>query len=334
MVFDKKEARKFLLNRSSPSPGHGQARAGEGLRCSHTCLYKGTIQRAQCAQKNVSVCLSDSDGSCIGYCFTLQCQSRSLNLIQKWCVCRQQIHFGVMSPDEIVKASELQVYERSLYKVICRIHKALLTIVYTFFWSYCTGLISGTVQMPERKPAPNGTLDPRLVCMQYYSMWYLCSLLTMHTTEMQTACCAQRMAVSLMQGVSNRATKCTTCGQNLADCTGHFGELTESCACIPFFLPHCQYSADLHNKALNLQFSYLVSRVHQAVAASVPHWVPEEHTDDTPVHLQDLLQHSAARRRLSQIPAALQVLLLPSVPCLCHYWTVTNMGICWQVVGY
>ncbi len=26
------------------------------------------------------------------------------------------------------------------------------------------------------------------------------------------------------QGVSNRASKCTTCGQNLADCTGHFGE--------------------------------------------------------------------------------------------------------------
>ncbi|CAL8471480.1 g11022 [Coccomyxa elongata] len=68
----------------------------------------------------------------------------------------QQIQFGVMSPDEIIKASELQVYERSLYK------------------------------MPERKPAPNGTLDPRL-------------------------------------GVSNRASKCTTCGQNLADCTGHFG---------------------------------------------------------------------------------------------------------------
>ncbi|EIE19808.1 beta and beta-prime subunits of DNA dependent RNA-polymerase [Coccomyxa subellipsoidea C-169] len=61
-----------------------------------------------------------------------------------------------MSPDEIIKASELQVYERSLYK------------------------------MPERKPAPNGTLDPRL-------------------------------------GVSNRSSKCSTCGQNLADCTGHFG---------------------------------------------------------------------------------------------------------------
>lgn len=32
-------------------------------------------------------------------------------------VCSQQIQFGLMSPSEIVKASELQVYERSLYKV-------------------------------------------------------------------------------------------------------------------------------------------------------------------------------------------------------------------------
>ena len=33
----------------------------------------------------------------------------------------QQIAFGVMSPDEIIKGSELQVYERSLYKVICEL---------------------------------------------------------------------------------------------------------------------------------------------------------------------------------------------------------------------
>jgi hypothetical protein len=29
----------------------------------------------------------------------------------------QQIQFGLMDPNEIVKASEFQVYERSLYKV-------------------------------------------------------------------------------------------------------------------------------------------------------------------------------------------------------------------------
>jgi hypothetical protein len=41
-------------------------------------------------------------------------------------------------------------------------------------------------QMPERRPQPNGVLDPRL-------------------------------------GVSNKRSICETCGQALADCTGHFG---------------------------------------------------------------------------------------------------------------
>lgn len=40
--------------------------------------------------------------------------------------------------------------------------------------------------MPERRPQPNGVLDPRL-------------------------------------GVSNKRAICETCGQALADCTGHFG---------------------------------------------------------------------------------------------------------------
>jgi hypothetical protein len=41
-------------------------------------------------------------------------------------------------------------------------------------------------QMPERKPQPNGVLDPRL-------------------------------------GISSKMAICTTCGQKLVDCTGHFG---------------------------------------------------------------------------------------------------------------
>ena len=32
-------------------------------------------------------------------------------------LCSQQIQFGLMDPSEIVKTSEFQVYERSLYKV-------------------------------------------------------------------------------------------------------------------------------------------------------------------------------------------------------------------------
>jgi DNA-directed RNA polymerase beta' subunit len=42
--------------------------------------------------------------------------------------------------------------------------------------------------MPERRPHPNGVLDPRL-------------------------------------GISNKRSICETCGQGLADCTGHFGHI-------------------------------------------------------------------------------------------------------------
>ncbi|PSC73949.1 DNA-directed RNA polymerase III subunit rpc1-like isoform X2 [Micractinium conductrix] len=61
-----------------------------------------------------------------------------------------------MSPAEIVNVAEFHVYERALYK------------------------------MPERRPQPNGVLDPRL-------------------------------------GVSNKRAICDTCGQGLTECTGHFG---------------------------------------------------------------------------------------------------------------
>jgi len=61
-----------------------------------------------------------------------------------------------MPPTEIVNCAEFHVFERALYK------------------------------MPERRPQPNGVLDPRL-------------------------------------GVSNKRATCETCGQQLADCTGHFG---------------------------------------------------------------------------------------------------------------
>eukprot|EP00887_Chlorella_sp_A99_P005662 scaffold1.g5662.t1 len=62
----------------------------------------------------------------------------------------------MLSAAEIINTAELHVYERALYK------------------------------MPERRPQPNGVLDPRL-------------------------------------GVSSKKAICETCGQALADCTGHFG---------------------------------------------------------------------------------------------------------------
>ncbi|CAK0785283.1 hypothetical protein CVIRNUC_008489 [Coccomyxa viridis] len=71
----------------------------------------------------------------------------------------KQIEFGVMAPSEMVQASEVQIYERTLYK---------------------------QTQTTERRPAQHGVLDSRL-------------------------------------GVSNKQSTCQTCGQKLADCTGHFG---------------------------------------------------------------------------------------------------------------
>jgi DNA-directed RNA polymerase III subunit RPC1 len=55
----------------------------------------------------------------------------------------KSIQFGVMSAQEMVKVSELHVFERNLY------------------------------QQPERKPAPNGILDTKLV--NYPTLVYIVS---------------------------------------------------------------------------------------------------------------------------------------------------------------
>ena len=131
--------------------------------------------------------------------------------------CSKQISFGVMSPAEIVDTAEFHVSERALYKVgaACVLAAAAGAAAAT---AASLGMCSCCVrhstqsspclpfvrphrkptalhpphlpptlsQMPERRPQPNGVLDPRL-------------------------------------GVSNKRSICETCGQALADCTGHFG---------------------------------------------------------------------------------------------------------------
>ena len=71
-----------------------------------------------------------------------------------------------MDPSEIVKTSEFQVYERSLYKVRAA-HDAGFKAANTSSsqHSFRKAELKSWhgLQMPERKPAPNGTLDPRLV---------------------------------------------------------------------------------------------------------------------------------------------------------------------------
>ena len=37
----------------------------------------------------------------------------------RYSCCSKQIEFGVMAPSEMVQASEVQIYERTLYKVPC-----------------------------------------------------------------------------------------------------------------------------------------------------------------------------------------------------------------------
>lgn len=39
-------------------------------------------------------------------------------MIASYAYCSKQIEFGVMAPSEMVQASEVQVYERTLYKVL------------------------------------------------------------------------------------------------------------------------------------------------------------------------------------------------------------------------
>ena len=38
-------------------------------------------------------------------------------MIASYAYCSKQIEFGVMAPSEMVQASEVQIYERTLYKV-------------------------------------------------------------------------------------------------------------------------------------------------------------------------------------------------------------------------
>ena len=79
-------------------------------------------------------------------------------------------------------------------------------------------------QTPERRPAQHGVLDSRLVRP---SQACIC-LMTLQYWPLQ---CIHRGAAYLpalivelgLQGVSNKASTCQTCGQKLADCTGHFG---------------------------------------------------------------------------------------------------------------
>jgi DNA-directed RNA polymerase beta' subunit len=100
-----------------------------------------------------------------------------------------------MPPHEIVNNSELQVYERTLYKASSPpASRAAAQGAAQQQERGPTGAHRGAArpppitpaQMPERRPQPNGVLDPRL-------------------------------------GVSNKRATCETCHQGLADCPGHFG---------------------------------------------------------------------------------------------------------------
>ena len=103
--------------------------------------------------------------------------------------CRSKhIHFGLMSPTEIVNTAEFHVYERALYKVDAvvpqqaesRRHQAACCTPPRWLLDRCarpfTASLAATMQMPERRPQPSGVLDPRL-------------------------------------GVSNKRSTCETCGQ-------------------------------------------------------------------------------------------------------------------------
>ena len=132
-------------------------------------------------------------------------------------------------------------------------------------------------------------------------------------------------APASLQGVSNKHTICKTCGQTLADCTGHFGQLytvpiPASIFPIPrFFACYfpllslvlgmivCNFCKSLQRTAtlsvdkctyllLNMRIGSkaptcmraLCFRLHPIGAARVPHRVLQTDHADTPLYMQKL----------------------------------------------
>jgi hypothetical protein len=104
---------------------------------------------------------------------------------------RSEISFGLFSPSEMQRLSEIQVVSHLLF------------------------------QLPKREPMPYGPLDPRMVRCPLSLTGHAplvhrarTRLINLHT---RVCACLRH------QGVCNTKGICSTCGQKVQECAGHFG---------------------------------------------------------------------------------------------------------------
>ena len=126
--------------------------------------------------------------------------------------CSKQLQFGLMSPGEVVKTGELNVYQGQLFHVS--------------YFMLGASLLAKCIACNAVRTEPE--LSHSAVGRQKAVCWWptgptvgtsvtsrqLCSTDTQAPPQSLTPC---------LQGISNKAAQCQTCGQSLVDCTGHFG---------------------------------------------------------------------------------------------------------------
>ena len=95
-----------------------------------------------------------------------------------------------------------------------------------------------------------------------------------------------RRGLYFAQGVSNKSSKCQTCNQSLADCTGHFGAIpTSARSCLPLLLTSPAMLAVLTSRVLRRCTKldmYEQGSSHAALFAAMPGSARYQHH----IHLQ------------------------------------------------
>ena len=188
-------------------------------------------------------------------------------------------------------------------------------------------------QMPERKPAPNGALDPRLVRRPLHLPdppdTPPCATLhcaagaapPAHVTQNGALWCAggRRASATGTASARHAGRSCrtapatsvrgasfpayTSCPAVIL-CTGL--PTTTAFSNGDFDIARSMHASDCALAPREAQpkvalVPSLARRLHQAVAAGVPHRLPEEHAGHAAVHLQDLFRRAAAGRGAPQV---------------------------------
>lgn len=149
----------------------------------------------------------------------LHCYACLHVLTLPYCGRSKQVRFSLMSPGEVVKTGELNVYQGQLFHVsgLQPLTNRLFLphAVYTKIAGCCTrSILTETWLAAGRQEA---------LCW-----WPTRPPLGMHMSgkSLQFAVLRQVCScvhVTLLQGISTKQALCQTCGQKLTECTGHFG---------------------------------------------------------------------------------------------------------------